>query len=120
MSGIDDYAMIHEVVLRRFRHPEEGEDWTPQVLLVDGGKGQYRSAADALEEAGGSGVCLLALAKREERLFTPAHPDGILLPRRSGALRVCQFVRDEAHRFAGRYHSLLRRRRFLGGQRVHR
>jgi excinuclease ABC subunit C len=116
VSGTDDYAMIREVLSRRFRRAAEGDDWIPQVLLVDGGKGQYSAAVDAVESAGGSGVCLVALAKREERLFTPAHPDGILLPRRSGALRVCQFVRDEAHRFAGRYHHLLRRRRLLGGK----
>ena len=116
VSGTNDTAMIREVVSRRFRRAAEGEDWIPQALLIDGGKGQYGAASAALEEAGGSGVCLVALAKREERLFTPAHPDGILLPRRSGALRVCQFVRDEAHRFAGRYHHLLRRRRLLGGK----
>lgn len=116
VSGTDDCAMIREVVSRRSRRGSVGDDGMPQVLLVDGGKGQYSAAADAIKTAGGSDVCLVALAKREERLFTPAHPDGILLPRRSGALRVCQFVRDEAHRFAGRYHHLLRCRRLLGGK----
>jgi len=113
VSGMDDFAMVREVVSRRFRGED---DWMPQVLLVDGGKGQWNAAAGALESSlGGSGVCLVSLAKREERLFTPDRPEGILLPRRSGALRVCQFVRDEAHRFAGRYHALLRRKRMLGG-----
>ena len=122
VSGMDDCAMVREVVLRRFRGLAEGRekdtDWYPQVLLIDGGKGQYSAAAMALEESEAPGVCLVSLAKREERLFTPDSREGILLPRRSGALRVCQFVRDEAHRFAGRYHRLLRKKRLLGGRRA--
>ena len=116
VSGMDDFAMIREVVSRRFRRAAEGDDWVPQVLLIDGGKGQWSAAAEALEASGGgSGVCLISLAKKEERLFTPDRPEGIVLPRRSGALRICQFARDEAHRFAGNYHHLLRRKRLLGG-----
>ena len=119
VEGTDDTAMVREVVSRRFRRAAEGDDWVPQVLLVDGGKGQYSAAAEALEgSGGGSGVCLISLAKREERLFAPDRRDGILLPRRSGALRICQFVRDEAHRFAGSYHRLLRKKRLLGGRRA--
>lgn len=115
VEGTDDCAMIREVLSRRFRRAAEGDDWIPQVMVVDGGRGQFAAAKKA---AGDFPVCLVALAKREERLFSLRHPDGIVLPRRSGAIRVCQFVRDEAHRFAGGYHRLLRRKRLLGGRRA--
>jgi excinuclease ABC subunit C len=101
------------VVTRRYtRLKSEGRP-LPDLILIDGGLGQLQAAREALQAVGASAPCLASLAKKEEVLFTLDQPAGLRLPRRSAALRLLQFVRDEAHRFAQHYHHVLRRKRVL-------
>ncbi|HXX93082.1 MAG TPA: excinuclease ABC subunit UvrC, partial [Planctomycetota bacterium] len=108
VEGIDDYAMIREVVTRRFRRLDEEGRVFPDVLLIDGGVGQLNSARSALQELGVRPPVVLSLAKQEETLFRDGKP--IPLAKSSPALRLLMYVRDEAHRFAQHYHHLLRRK----------
>lgn len=115
LRGGDDFAMIREVVMRRFaRLAAEGE-LLPQVLLVDGGIGQLRAAAEALEELKVDPMpVVLALAKKEETLFRWRRAGALKAERRDLGLRLLMAVRDEAHRFAQHYHHILRRKKTLG------
>jgi excinuclease ABC subunit C len=111
VDGIDDFKSIHEVVSRRFsRLVREGAS-LPDVFLVDGGKGQLSAALDALESLGIEAPCVISLAKREEEVFLPGRSEPLRLSRDSYSLRLLEYVRDEAHRFAQHYHHLLRGRR---------
>jgi excinuclease ABC subunit C len=113
VEGIDDFKSIHEVVARRFsRLVREGAS-LPDVLLVDGGKGQLAAALAALDALGIEAPCVISLAKREEEVFVPGRSDPLRLSRDSYSLRLLEYVRDEAHRFAQHYHHLLRGRRTL-------
>ena len=104
----NDFAMMYEVLSRRLTH----EEWEyPDLIIVDGGKGQISSAKKALQEAGVS-IPLVGLAKREETIITSDFKE-INLPKDSGALHVVQRIRDEAHRFAITYHRKLRSNSFL-------
>jgi len=118
----DDYAMMEEVLRRRFSHglrelqearPGGKFSEFPDLLLVDGGKGQLNVALRVLEELGLSGIEVAALAKREEEIYRPGRRDPIRLPRDSEALKLLQRIRDEAHRFAVEYHRHLRRKEAL-------
>ena len=111
VEGIDDYAMIKEVVTRRFRRLQEEERVFPDLLLIDGGVGQYHAAQQALEKLGVTPPLLLSLAKEEETLIRDAKP--LDLPKSSPGLRLMMYVRDEAHRFAQHYHHLLRRKALI-------
>jgi excinuclease ABC subunit C len=111
VEGVDDFASMREVVSRRYasRHTE---DWgTPDLVLIDGGKGQLSAAVEAFRSLHVEPPTLISLAKQEEEIFRPGQPDPIKLSRSSAALRLLQFVRDEAHRFAQHYHHQLRKRR---------
>jgi len=108
VAGIDDCAMIREVVLRRFRRLRQEEGVPPDVLLVDGGPGQLGSAREAVAEAGAGPRVALSLAKEEEKVFRDGKP--VPMRKDSAALRLLMYVRDEAHRFAQHYHHLLRRK----------
>jgi excinuclease ABC subunit C len=111
VDGIDDFKSIHEVVSRRFsRLVREGAS-LPDVFLVDGGKGQLAAALDAVESLGIEPPCIVSLAKREEELFLPGRSEPLRLSRDSYSLRLLEYVRDEAHRFAQHYHHLLRGKR---------
>ncbi|MFM9057868.1 MAG: excinuclease ABC subunit UvrC [Planctomycetaceae bacterium] len=113
VDGIDDFRSIHEVVARRFsRLAREGEAF-PDVLLVDGGKGQLSAALAALEGLGIEPPCVISLAKREEEVFVPGRSEPLRLSRDAYSLRLLEYVRDEAHRFAQHYHHLLRGKRTL-------
>ena len=113
VEGIDDFRSIHEVVARRFsRLVREGAS-LPDVLLVDGGKGQLSAALAALDGLGIEAPCVISLAKREEEVFVPGRSEPLRLSRDSYSLRLLEYVRDEAHRFAQHYHHLLRGRRTL-------
>lgn len=117
VQGVDDYASIREVVHRRFRHlQEDAEEPLPDVLLIDGGKGQLHAAMAVLREMRRRPAAVLALAKREEEIHLPDSAEPLRLSRHSFALRLLQYVRDEAHRFAQHYHHLLRKRSALGGK----
>lgn len=114
VEGIDDVASIHEVVARRFhRLHEEGEVF-PDLLLIDGGKGQLNSALRAFSALEIQPPTVISLAKREEEVFLPDAEEPLRLSRHSYALRLLQYVRDEAHRFAQHYHHVLRRKSSLG------
>jgi len=110
----DDYAMMKEVVYRRYYGVLERGHTLPDLVLIDGGKGQLNVAADALKELGLEYVPVAAVAKREERIFTRNNLDGVLLEDDSDGLRLIQHIRDEAHRFAQKYHHKLREKRFTG------
>ncbi len=119
VEGQDDFASMAEVLRRRFRRwklaveessrpggkIDRGFGLLPDLLIVDGGKGQLGSALTVLREAGlEDRIPLVGLAKQHEELFLPAKPDPVLLPRQSQALYLIQRIRDEAHRFAVSYH----------------
>jgi excinuclease ABC subunit C len=114
VEGVDDYASIREVVARRYRKLRADGDVFPDVLLVDGGLGQLRRAMEAFEKLKIQPPLVLSLAKKEELVYVMNRSKPLRLSRRSYALRLLQYVRDEAHRFAQHYHHLLRRKRTLG------
>jgi excinuclease ABC subunit C len=119
VHGVDDFASIREVVTRRFRHlPSRGvseeEEIFPDILLIDGGKGQLNAALEAFHLLGREPPCLLSLAKREEEVYRPGEAEPFRLSRHAAALRLLQYVRDEAHRFAQHYHHILRRKKLQG------
>lgn len=104
----DDFAMMNEAVKRRYsRLLREGKP-LPDLILIDGGKGQLSAALAALEEAGVENQSIIALAKRLDEVFIPQVPDAQNIPRDSAGLKLLQRVRDESHRFAVAYHRKLR------------
>ncbi len=109
----DDYRSIAEAVERYLRRRIEEEEPLPELLVLDGGKGQLTAVEPVLRELGASEVAIVALAKSREELFLPGRAEPIRLPRRDPALRLLQRVRNEAHRFALRYNRKLRRRRTI-------
>jgi excinuclease ABC subunit C len=111
VEGVDDFASIREVVSRRFRKLADDDQPFPDVLLIDGGKGQLNAALDVFKLFGIDPPVLISLAKREEEIFRPGDSEPIRLSRNAAALRLLQYVRDEAHRFAQHYHHLLRRKK---------
>ncbi|MCI0702807.1 MAG: excinuclease ABC subunit UvrC [Planctomycetia bacterium] len=111
VEGVDDFASMREVVTRRFRRLRDEDEVFPDILLIDGGKGQLNAALEAFQTLGIDPPCLLSLAKQEEEIFRPGEAESIKLSKHSAALRLLQYVRDEAHRFAQHYHHMLRRKR---------
>ncbi|HEY92537.1 MAG TPA: excinuclease ABC subunit UvrC [Dehalococcoidia bacterium] len=113
VSGADDYAMLHEVLKRRFKQSRDASDtWAilPDLILIDGGKGQLNAALSAMSEAGVNSVPTASLAKENEEIFIPASSLPIILPRSSQGLQLLQRLRDEAHRFALGYHQKIHKR----------
>jgi len=132
VQGADDYAMMQEVIRRRFRRlaarekeevtattkaegPQpipEADAWSiaPDLVVVDGGKGQLNAVLEVMQELGVDHIPVIALAKKREEIFKPGEAEPIRLPRDSQALFLLQRIRDEAHRFALSYHRKLRRK----------
>lgn len=117
-TGPDDVAMMGEVIRRRFaRFLEERDErsrrfaYPPNLVVIDGGKGQLNRAAEVMDELGVQGVTVVSLAKRMEEVFVPGRADPIVIPRGADALYLLQQIRDEAHRFALTYHRLKRGKR---------
>ena len=110
---LDDFASMQEVVLRRYRKLLEQGGPFPDLVLIDGGKGQLAAAYAALEELGLANLMAVGIAKKEEILFTRQYVDGIALPKDSAALLLIQRIRDEAHRFAVTFHRASRTKRDL-------
>jgi excinuclease ABC subunit C len=100
VEGIDDFASMREVVGRYFARRLEDQKPLPDLVVIDGGKGQLHAAHDALAPLGLGAIPLISLAKREEEIFTFGRSESTRLSRRSPALRMLQQARDEAHRFA--------------------
>jgi excinuclease ABC subunit C len=133
VEGMDDFASMKEMLRRRFRRASDVDlkaeaerapggrqsswDLIPDLLVVDGGKGQLNTALEVLDEYGlRDQVPAVGLAKREEEIFMPDRSDPVLLPRTSEGLYLMQRIRDEAHRFAITYHRQLRSSRTITSQ----
>jgi len=114
VKGVDDYASIREVIARRFQRLHDESQMFPDLLLIDGGKGQLSAALTAFRELDITPPKVISLAKREEEIFVMDEGEPLRLSRHSYALRLLQYVRDEAHRFAQHYHHILRRKSMLG------
>ncbi len=112
-AGQDDFRSLEEAVERRYRRLLEESGVLPDLVLVDGGRGQLSSAAAALARLGVEEIPLVALAKQQEELFVPGSPEPLRLPRRDDGLRLLQRIRDEAHRFAVSRHRRRRNARSL-------
>ncbi|MFA7486065.1 MAG: excinuclease ABC subunit UvrC, partial [Phycisphaerae bacterium] len=97
-----------EVVKRRYKYALAGEELWPDLILIDGGLGQLHAAESALIEMNAPLPSLAALAKKQEQLYIRGQSNPLELPRTSAALKLLQYVRDEAHRFAQHYHHILR------------
>jgi excinuclease ABC subunit C len=112
VTGIDDFQMIAEIVKRRYtRLQKEGSSF-PDLIVIDGGKGQLGAAMKELKKLNLS-LAVIALAKREEEIFTPGKRNSIKMAHDSLGLKLLMRVRDEAHRFGLKYHTLLRAKKFL-------
>ena len=107
---VDDFEAMREVVARRYSRQLNESRRLPDLILVDGGKGQVSAAAGVLKALEAPEVPLVGLAKKNEEVFLPGSPSPLLLPESSEALRLLQAVRDEAHRFATTFHKKLRGR----------
>jgi len=124
VAGPDDFASMREVIERRYARLLEEQGEFPDLIVVDGGKGQLSSAVEVLVRLGlhqpsshalhpGSHIPVIGLAKRLEEVFIPESADPQSIPRTSSGLRLLQQIRDEAHRFAVTYHRTLRKKRTL-------
>jgi len=132
VQASDDCAMIAEVVKRRYKYALAGEELWPDLILIDGGLGQLHAAEAALKElfaseaelhSGGEKIenrklkienlCLAAIAKREEEIYLQGSSKPLRLPKHSPVLKLLQYVRDEAHRFAQHYFHILQRKKLL-------
>jgi excinuclease ABC subunit C len=111
VAGADDYAMIQETLRRRFKRGFTGEGaWAiiPDLVLIDGGRGQLNAALEVRQELGLDSIPMVSLAKENEEVFIPGDPQPVYIAKDSPALHILQRARDEAHRFAISYHQKLR------------
>lgn len=113
VDGPNDFASMREVVGRRFKRLLDEQAALPDLLMVDGGKGQLSSAVEVLNALGLTSQPVIGLAKQLEEVFLPGRSDPELIPKASGSLRLLQQIRDEAHRFAITFHRSLREKRTL-------
>jgi excinuclease ABC subunit C len=111
VDQIDDFAMMQEVIKRHYSRKIRENMPLPDLVMVDGGKGQLSSAMETLTEINCPPLTVIGLAKKNEEIFLPGQSEAIILDRHSAALRLLQAVRDEAHRFAIGYHRKLRAKR---------
>ncbi len=113
IEGPNDFAMMHQVVTRRFRRLQQEGRAFPDLLLIDGGKGQLSSAISALSSLGIKDQPAIGLAKRLEEVFIPGHSYPQNIPKVSSSLKLLQALRDESHRFAVSFHRQVRAKRTL-------
>jgi len=122
VSGVDDYAMLQEVLKRRFKRFNADNDNTvssgswavqPDLVLIDGGKGQLNSVLEVMKETGAGSIPVASIAKEHEEIFVPGKSSPIRMPLNSPGLQLLQRLRDEAHRFAIGYHQKVRRRQTM-------
>lgn len=114
-EGADDFRSLQEVLSRRIERMNTDEDKFPKpnLIIIDGGKGQLSSIKEIFDQKGITDIDLISLAKREEEVFVPNKSESIILPKSDYCLRMLQRIRDEAHRFAITYHRTLRGKRSL-------
>jgi excinuclease ABC subunit C len=110
---LDDFAAMREVILRRYQRLTDQGGPFPDLIVIDGGKGQLAAAYESLTDLGLDRLVAIGLAKQEELIFTRDRSEGLALPHESAALRLLQRIRDEAHRFAVTFHRQSRRKRDL-------
>lgn len=114
VEGPDDFASMKEVLTRRYQRVMKEKQQIPDLIVVDGGKGQLSSAVEALKDIGFYGECeIIGLAKRLEEVFVPDKSTAIMIPKTSSSLKLLQKVRDEAHRFAISFHRKKRSKRTI-------
>lgn len=111
VEGVDDFASMREVVERRYSRLKKEDTPLPELIMVDGGKGQLSSAVSILEELGYSNYNIIGLAKRLEEIFFPGDSEAQTIPKTSSSLKLLQHLRDEAHRFAITFHRERRSKR---------
>jgi excinuclease ABC subunit C len=109
-QGNNDYLSIQEVVSRRYREAGQNNELYPDVILIDGGLGQLHAAMDVFKTMNVRPPMVISLAKKEELVYTQARSEPIRLARNHLGLKMLQYIRDEAHRFAQHYHHILRRK----------
>jgi excinuclease ABC subunit C len=109
-QGNNDYLSIQEVVGRRYREAGASHELFPDVILIDGGLGQLHAAMDVFKSMDVKPPMVISLAKKEELVFIQARSEPVRLSRSNAGLRLLQYIRDEAHRFAQHYHHILRRK----------
>ncbi|MFH2095175.1 MAG: excinuclease ABC subunit UvrC [Bacteroidota bacterium] len=117
VSGPDDYASMEEVVYRRYRRLVEEEQSLPQLIIIDGGKGQLNAAVKALKKLNLYGkIAILSIAKKLEELYYPGDPVPLYLDKNSETLRLIQHIRNEAHRFGISFHRDKRSKQFISSE----
>ena len=105
VEGINDFASMKETVLRRYKRILAEDQAFPQLIIIDGGKGQLNAASEALEELNATGnAVVIGLAKNEEEIFYPGDKDSLKLPYNSDSLKLIRRIRDEVHRFGISFH----------------
>jgi excinuclease ABC subunit C len=117
VKGIDDYAMIAEVVKRRYKYALRGEELWPDLVLIDGGLGHLHATEEAFREMNAPTVKIASIAKKQEEIFLQGSSKPLKLPSNSPVRKLLQYVRDEAHRFAQHYHHILRSKTMIGKNR---
>ncbi len=113
VNGPDDFASMQEVIERRYSRMIEEKENPPDLIMVDGGKGQLSSAVEILNKIGLTNYEIIGLAKRLEEIFLPGNSEAVIIPKTSSALKLLQQVRDEAHRFAITFHRQRRSKRTI-------
>lgn len=108
VEGVDDFASMREVIMRRFRRLSQDGESFPDLLLIDGGKGQLSAVMETFAVLRITPPTTISLAKRDEEIYVPGESEPLRLSRHAYSLRLLQYVRDEAHRFAQHYHHMLR------------
>ena len=111
VEGVDDFASMREVVQRRYSKLKDENNPLPELIMVDGGKGQLSSAVEILNDLGFKDYNIIGLAKRLEEIFFPSNPEAQTIPKTSSSLKLLQHLRDEAHRFAITFHRERRSKR---------
>ncbi|HZK82534.1 MAG TPA: UvrB/UvrC motif-containing protein, partial [Humisphaera sp.] len=109
-QGNNDYLSIQEVVSRRYREAGQSNELYPDIILIDGGLGQLHAALEVFKTMDVKPPMVISLAKKEELIYTQAKSEPIRLARNHLGLKLLQYIRDEAHRFAQHYHHILRRK----------
>ena len=115
-QGNNDYLSIQEVVSRRYREAGTNNELYPDIILIDGGLGQLHAALEVFKTMDVKPPMVISLAKKEELVYVQAKGEPIRMPRNNPGLKLLQYARDEAHRFAQHYHHILRRKKLQGDE----